>query len=145
MSKLAKLFLAGSLVLPVISFGQAQAQQAPQNWEGFPTMTLELVFRGPLRDTIIQRWRDPVNSIICYVYVPISAPLVAAQPGSAYVQYGPNTIGSISCVNPTQLVQLAPPSEAARQAAPGQQAAPAQPAAPGQPRPPTPAPTPTPR
>ena len=134
MSKLCKFILAGSLMLPVFAFGQAKAQQAsPQNWEGFPTMTLELVFRGPLRDTIIQRWRDPVNSIICYVYVPISAPLVAAQPGSAFVQYGPNTIGSISCVNPTQLVQLAP--------APQQQTAPEPPRTPpaAQPRPAGPA------
>lgn len=134
MSKLCKLILAGSLVLPVFAFGQAKAQQAsPQNWEGFPTMTLELVFRGPLRDTIIQRWRDPVNSIICYIYLPISAPLAASQPGSTFVQYGPNTIGSISCMNPTQLVQLAPTQQ---QAAP----APAPPAA--QPRPATPPATP---
>jgi hypothetical protein len=133
--------LAGSLALPVMSFGQAKAQQAPaQNWEGFPMMILEQVFRGPLRDTVIQRWRDPVNSIICYMYLPISAPLVASQPGSNFVQYGPNIIGNISCVNPTQLVQLAPVPEASRPAAPGQPGAPAPAAAPAQPRPPTPAP-----
>ncbi len=130
MSCLWKFFLAGSLVLPVFSFNQAQAQQqGAQGWDALPLMNLEQVYRGPLRDTVIQRWRDPVNSIICYIYLPISAPLAASQPGSTFVQYGPNTIGSISCMNPTQLVQLAPTQQ---QAAP----APAPPAA--QPRPATP-------
>ena len=130
MSCLWKLFLAGSLVLPVFSFNQARAQQqGAQGWDALPLMNLEQVYRGPLRDTVIQRWRDPVNSIICYIYLPISAPLAASQPGSTFVQYGPNTIGSISCMNPTQLVQLAPTQQ---QAAP----APAPPAA--QPRPATP-------
>ena len=94
-------------------------------------MVLEQVYRAPLRDTVIQRWRDPVNSMICYVYVPISTPFATGQPGNAFVQYGPNNIGSISCVNPTQLVQLAPQSsyEPARSAQP----APPRPAA--QPRP----------
>ncbi|MCE2921608.1 MAG: hypothetical protein ACK5WN_10080 [Alphaproteobacteria bacterium] len=134
MSCLWKLFLAGSLVLPVFSFNQARAQQqGAQGWDALPLMNLEQVYRGPLRDTVIQRWRDPVNSIICYIYLPISAPLAASQPGSTFVQYGPNTIGSISCMNPTQLVQLAPTQQ---QAAP----APAPPAA--QPRPATPPATP---
>ena len=79
-------------------------------------MILEQVYRAPLRDTVIQRWRDPVNSMICYVYVPISTPFAPGQPGNAFVQYGPNNIGSISCVNPTQLVQLAPQPEPARPA-----------------------------
>jgi hypothetical protein len=131
--------LAGSLALSALPVTHAKAQQAPaQNWEGFPMMILEQVFRGPLRDTVIQRWRDPVNSSICYMYLPISAPLVASQPGSNFVQYGPNIIGSISCVNPTQLVQLAPASEAIRPGAPGQQGALAPAAAPAQPRPPAP-------
>jgi hypothetical protein len=128
--------LAGSLVLPVLSFGQAKAQQAPaQNWEGFPMMILEQVFRGPLRDTIIQRWRDPVNSIVCYMYLPISTPLAAPQPGSNFVQYGPNIIGNISCVNPTQLVQLAPTPPAAPEAARPAQPGPPRPGAPGAPPP----------
>jgi hypothetical protein len=133
--KFCKFFLAGSLVLPVLPFHQAQAQQpGTQGWDALPLMNLEQVYRGPLRDTVIQRWRDPMNSIICYIYLPISAPLAASQPGSAFVQYGPNTIGSISCMNPTQLVQLAPTQQ---QAAP----APAPPAA-AQPRPATPPATP---
>jgi hypothetical protein len=109
------IIVAGSLVLPAFSWAQAPvqlppgaAQQNPQTWASFPTMVLEQIYRGPLQDTIIQRWRDPVNSSICYVYMPISAPLVQPAQGNNFVQYGPNAIGSISCINPTQLVQLAP-------------------------------------
>jgi hypothetical protein len=51
---------------------------------------------GPLRDTVIQRWRDPVDGTICYIYLP-----VIVQHGRGpnnLVQYGPNSIGSISCL-----------------------------------------------
>ena len=130
MSRLRPILLAGSLVLPAFVSGPAKAQQpAAQGWESFPTMILEQVYRAPLRDTVIQRWRDPMNSVICYLYVPISTPFAPAQPGNAYVQYGPNHIGSISCVNPTQLVQIAPATpEPARPAAAAP--APARPATP---------------
>ena len=108
------------MALPAFSSGPAQAQQpAAQSWESFPTMILEQVYRAPLRDTVIQRWRDPVNSVICYLYVPISTPFAPAQPGNTFVQYGPNNIGGISCVNPTQLVQIAPAAPGPVQAAPG--------------------------
>lgn len=132
MSRLRLILLAGSLALPAFSSGPAQAQQpAAQGWDSFPTMILEQVYRAPLRDTVIQRWRDPVNSVICYLYVPISTPFAAAQPGNAFVQYGPNHIGSISCVNPTQLVQIAPATpEPARPAAPAPAPAPSRPATP---------------
>ena len=133
--------LAGSLALSALPFSHAKAQQAPaQTWEGLPMMILEQVSRGPLPDTVIQRWRDPVNSSSCYMYVPVSAPLAAPQPGSNFFQYGPNIIGSISCVNPTQLVQLAPAPEAMRPGALGQPGALAPAAAPTQPPPPAPAP-----
>jgi hypothetical protein len=59
-------------------------------------MQLDRQFSGPLQDTIIQRWRDPVDGTICYIYLPITAqhsPPVA----TGFVQYGANTIGSISC------------------------------------------------
>jgi len=133
--------LAGSLALSALPFTHAKAQQTPaQNWEGLPMMNLEQVFRGPLPDTVIQRWRDPVNSSNCYMYLPVFAPLAAPQPGSNFFQYGPNIIGSISCVNPIQLVQLAPAPEAIRPGALGQLGAPAPATAPAQPRPPAPAP-----
>jgi hypothetical protein len=68
-------------------------------------MLLEKIYRGPLRDTIIQRWRDPIDGSVCYVYTPISTPLLP-QPAEGYMQYGPNQIGSISCIHPTQVLQL---------------------------------------
>ena len=93
----------------------AAAQQAPQQaptWAQMPRMQLERQFAGPLQDTIIQRWRDPVDGMICYIYLPITASHTPPTQ-SGYVQYGPNTIGSISCIRP-------PGSGAAPAAAAGQ-------------------------
>jgi hypothetical protein len=77
-----------------------QAQQAQQQaviWERMQRMTLEAEFAGPLKDTTIQRWHDPATDMFCYLYVPFTAQhSPPAQNG--YVVYGPNTIGSISCV-----------------------------------------------
>ena len=70
---------------------------AQQKWDTLPRMNLERQFAGPLRDTIIQRWSDPVDGTICYVYLPITAP--HSQPTTTgYVQYGASTIGTISCM-----------------------------------------------
>jgi|SRR5215470_6966438 len=76
----------------------AVAQQA--TWEQMPRMQLERQFAGPLKDTIVQRWRDPTDGTICYLYLPISAQHSPPQTGG-YVQYGANTIGSISCMAAT--------------------------------------------
>jgi hypothetical protein len=59
-------------------------------------MQLERQFAGPLEDTIIQRWRDPADGTVCYIYLPITAAHSTPLP-SGYVEYGANTIGSISC------------------------------------------------
>jgi hypothetical protein len=86
----------------------ATAQQPPQSaWAQLPRMQLERQFAGPLQDTIIQRWRDPADGTVCYIYLPITAQH-SPPTGSGYVQYGANTIGSISCVAP-----LRPPPAAA--------------------------------
>ncbi len=60
-------------------------------------MELEAQYAGPLRDTVIQRWRDPADGTICYVYLPV---IVQHSPPTPMgpVQYGANGIGSISCV-----------------------------------------------
>ena len=58
-------------------------------------LQLEGQFPGPLRDTVVQRWRDPVDGTICYVYLPIAVPHSAGPPG--LVQYGQAAIGSLSC------------------------------------------------
>ena len=60
-------------------------------------MILERQFAGPLQDTVIQRLRDPVDGTVCYVYLPISAPH-SPTTATGFVQYGPNTIGSINCL-----------------------------------------------
>ena len=53
-----------------------------------PRMVLERQFAGPLQDTLIQRWRDPTDGTICYIYLPITAPH-SSPTQSGYVQYGP--------------------------------------------------------
>lgn len=76
---------------------QQPPQQQPLTWNQLPRMQLERQFAGPLQDTIIQRWRDPVDGTICYIYLPITAPH-SPPTQSGYVQYGANIIGSISCM-----------------------------------------------
>jgi len=82
---------------------QQPAQPAPQqfqqsaDWSKLPKMILERQFSGPLQDTVIQRLRDPVDGTVCYLYLPISAPH-SPTTANGFVQYGPNTIGSINCV-----------------------------------------------
>jgi hypothetical protein len=73
------------------------AQQQPSQWQQLPRMQLERQYAGPLQDTLIQRWRDPVDGTTCYLYLPVS---VQHSPPMAtgFVQYGANTIGSISCM-----------------------------------------------
>ncbi len=46
---------------------------------------------------MIQRWRDPIDGNVCYTYLPV---VVQHSPPTAQglVQYGSNTVGSISCV-----------------------------------------------
>jgi hypothetical protein len=83
---------------------RASAQQAqqqapppqPSEWAKLPRMVLERQFAGPLQDTIVQRWRDPADGTVCYIYLPITA--AHSPPTEAgFVQYGANVIGSISC------------------------------------------------
>ena len=105
----ARLSVVAAILLPLPAVGQPQ--QSP-TWNQLPRMQLERQFAGPLQDTIIQRWRDPVDGSICYIYLPITAPHSPAT-GAGYVQYGANTIGSISCVVPVR-----PPASAALPANP---------------------------
>lgn len=116
--------LAIVLALPFAALAQHQPQQPPQpqqpqpqpqqplTWNQLPRMVLERQFAGPLQDTIVQRWRDPVDGTVCYIYLPITAPH-SPPTQSGYVQYGANTIGSISCAPPLQ-----PPPRPATPAAP---------------------------
>jgi len=94
---------------PAAAQQQSPAQAAPQNqqtppqyqesgdWAKLPKMVLERQFAGPLQDTVIQRLRDTVDGTVCYLYLPISAPHTPTT-ATGFVQYGPNTIGTISCM-----------------------------------------------
>jgi hypothetical protein len=85
----------------------SQAQQQPSEWARLPRMQLDRQFAGPLQDTIVQRWRDPADGSICYIYLPITAAHTPPTP-SGYVQYGANTIGSISCFAPAEPAKRSP-------------------------------------
>jgi hypothetical protein len=95
-------FVAAVIVPSLATFGTGSAQQA--TWQDMPRMELEGQFAGPLRDTIIQRLRDPNDGTVCYIYLPITAPHTVPTEGG-FVQYGPNIIGSISCVPGTAVRQ----------------------------------------
>lgn len=109
------------------------AGAAPPRWDSFAPMVLERVFRGPLQDTLVQRWRDPNDGAVCFVYLPISA--AAAGQGS-YLIYGPNTIGSISCYAPAQIIQIHGTGVSAPASSPQAPGGPAVPSAPAPPQPP---------
>jgi hypothetical protein len=105
---LLRLVAAATVLLPLSAAAQQPQQQQPQQppqapneWTKLPRLELERQFAGPLQDTIVQRWRDPVDGTVCYIYLPITA---AHSPPtqSGYVQYGANTIGSISCLRPSE-------------------------------------------
>ncbi len=87
------------LIISATLFGLPAAGLAEPavSWSKLPRMQLERQFAGPLQDTIIQRWRDPADGTICYIYLPITAQH-SAPTASGYVQYGPNIIGTISCL-----------------------------------------------
>ena len=104
--RLATPIVACGLALPFAASTQQAQPQQPAGWDQLPHMQLERQFAGPLQDTIIQRWRDPVDGTICYIYLPITAAHTPPT-GSGYVQYGANVIGSISCMAP---LRIAPPA-----------------------------------
>jgi hypothetical protein len=100
----------------------AQPAQKPVTWETLPRMQLEQLFAGPLKDTVIQRWRDPQTGIVCYVYLPFTVQNTPLATGG--VQYAANSIGSIGCVEPAAAAPKVaspppppPPSPSARKPA----------------------------
>ena len=91
---------------------------APPPHPTFPRMQLQAQYAGPLQDTIIQRWRDPVDGTICYLYLPIAVHHTPQSSETGFVEYGSNSVGSISCYGPQpQLVArpAAPPRVAPAQ------------------------------
>jgi hypothetical protein len=114
--RIAPTILASAVACALAPAASAQQQLPPQQpqgaWAQLPRMQLERQFAGPLQDTIIQRWRDPVDGTVCYIYLPITAQH-SPPTGSGYMQYGANTIGSISCVAPARPAAAAAPPNAA--------------------------------
>ena len=92
------LLLAGLVATALVASVAARAQDGGQ-WAKLPRMKLERQFAGPLQDTVIQRWRDPADGVVCYIYLPITAAHTPPTP-TGFVQYGANTIGSLSCLPP---------------------------------------------
>ena len=76
-------------------------------------MAVEGNFAGPLRDTLIQRLRDPNDGTVCYLYLPISVTHGPPQE-DGIVRYGANGIGSISCYPSAQPAGAAPRARSPR-------------------------------
>jgi hypothetical protein len=117
--KVVRTLILGAITVLATTPALAQSKTAQPNqtessqWQKLPRMKLEAQFAGPLRDTIIQRWRDPGDGAVCYLYLPIAAPHSPPAP-SGFVQYGSTTIGSISCFpNPSLQATAAPQPQAA--------------------------------
>jgi hypothetical protein len=106
--------LRAIVVAAVLGGFSAAAQEPPKppsQWAKMPHMQLERQFAGPLEDTIVQRWRDPEDGTVCYIYLPITA-VHSAPTATGFVQYGSNSIGTISCL------PAAPPKHAPAAAKP---------------------------
>ena len=99
------------ILLKVIFFGivfsvNAKAEDIKNKVESptrnIGTLILDAQFTGPFKDTIIQRWIDVSASAICYLYIPITVPSIPNQQAGNSVDptriYGPNAIGTISCI-----------------------------------------------
>ena len=95
---------AGATALTMTQFWQTDAgaqnsdadKSAP---DAVQHMELQAQFSGPLKDTVIQRWKDPSSGVVCYLYLPIVVQHSPTTP-TGFVQYGANHIGSISCLPP---------------------------------------------
>lgn len=84
----------------------ADAETAERNFPPkpqLPTMELQAQYQGPFEDTIIQRWRDPIDGRICYVYIPAQVDR-ERRDDSPFLDYGNNAIGSISCGTAIQII-----------------------------------------
>ena len=82
----------------MVQTAQQVPAQTPPAKPQFPHMELQAQYAGPLQDTIIQRWRDPIDGTVCYLYLPILVHHSPPTP-SGFVEYGANGVGSISCLS----------------------------------------------
>lgn len=86
-----------------LAYAQVPAPTPPNLSQSVPpSLRLTGQFPGPFQDTLIQRWQDSSTGVTCYLYIPVMVPWVNQQPGlpgqNPVRQYGPNQLGSISCV-----------------------------------------------
>lgn len=77
------------------SYTEIAQLRAAEDRSHAPRMRLEAQYPGPLQDTTIERWADPVDGTICYIYMPIAVP--HSQGPAGMVQYGSVNLGTISC------------------------------------------------
>ncbi|GGD09773.1 hypothetical protein [Aquisalinus flavus] len=118
----------GSLGLVACSQGAAPQQAAPsgggpdaeQTQRDFPPkpqfqpMELQAQYQGPFEDTVIQRWRDPVDGSVCYLYIPAQVSRERRE-DSPFLDYGSNNIGSISCITQQMALRSVPAGQAPQQ------------------------------
>jgi len=92
------LIASGVIGLPFFhgGFDYIGARERLADSDKSQALRMEGQYPGPLQDTTIQRWRDPVDGTICYIYLPIAVAHAPGPPG--LVQYGSANIGSISCI-----------------------------------------------
>ncbi len=110
MNKTGKLILGGMafLLIGQLALAQDSTKKDEPKRMAKPAeyFLLEEQFKGPHQDTIIQRWVDKLRGNVCYLYIPITIPTLAPEPNGpmpadnkpAPAVYGPNGIGTISCV-----------------------------------------------
>jgi hypothetical protein len=95
------LILINSLLILIFTFvlhSQTQEKKKEINNNQTETLKLEKSFPGPFRDTVIQRIFDQKNNVVCYLYIPVIAEALKPATEKTPRIYGPNSIGSISCV-----------------------------------------------
>ena len=80
------------------AFSQEQKQISES--KSIDQFVLDGQYAGPFKDTVVQRWVDRITGNVCYLYIPVVVPGLpnsGTTPGQPRV-YGPNGIGTISCV-----------------------------------------------
>ncbi|MEQ8378733.1 hypothetical protein [Parvibaculum sp.] len=90
-----------------VSERAAAPQPAPKK-PVFPHMELQAQYAGPFADTLIQRWRDPIDGHVCYIYLPANVKHAPLEKPGGFFDYGANSIGSISCGAPGPALKPAP-------------------------------------
>jgi hypothetical protein len=89
-----------------LSDGPSSSAATPEQLPQLPRMVIQQRFAGPFPGTEIDRWRDPLDGTVCYIYFPTVVRRTQAPAG--YFDYGSNAIGSISCLSAAGQPQVSP-------------------------------------